>query len=281
MINQLLPSQVEELNNLCREVRKDIITMIHAAKSGHPGGNLSAVEIMAVLYKCCMKQDPLWDKSPDFEKRDRFVLSKGHASAALYAILAECGYFPREELITFRKLGSKLQGHPSCRMLKGIEVSTGSLGQGLSMACGIALGLKLDKNPATVYVYLGDGELQEGSVWEALMNASHNKLNNIIAFVDKNKLQIDGCTDDVKSIEPLDEKFEAFGWNVIEIDGHNVEEIFDAVQSAKTMDTPSVIIANTIKGKGVSFMENNAGWHGKAPNDEDFHRAMAELTKRD
>lgn len=279
MINQLLPSQVEELNNLCRDVRKDIITMIHAAKSGHPGGNLSAVEIMAVLYKCCMKQDPMWDKSPDFEKRDRFVLSKGHASAALYAVLAECGYFPKDELITFRKLGSKLQGHPSCRMLKGIEVSTGSLGQGLSMACGIALGLKLDKNPANVYVYLGDGELQEGSVWEALMNASHNKLNNIIAFVDKNKLQIDGCTDDVKSIEPLDEKFEAFGWNVIEIDGHNVEEIFDAVQSAKTMDTPSVIIADTVKGKGVSFMENNAGWHGKAPSDDEFQKAMAELSK--
>lgn len=277
MNNQLLPSQIEELNKLCREMRKDILSMIHAAKSGHPGGNLSAVEILAVLYKFCMNHSPEWDKSPDFQNRDRFILSKGHASAALYSILAECGYFPKEELLTFRKLGTRLQGHPSCRHLKGIEVSTGSLGQGLSMACGVALGLKLDNNPANVFVLVGDGEMQEGSIWEAIMNASHHNLNNLIAFIDKNKLQIDGCTCEVKSIEPLDEKFEAFGWNVINIDGHNVEEIFDAVQSAKTMDRPTAIIAETVKGKGVSFMENNCGWHGKAPNDEDFAKAMAEL----
>ena len=277
MNNQLLPSQIEELNKLCREMRKDILSMIHAAKSGHPGGNLSAVEILAVLYKFCMNHSPEWDKSPDFQNRDRFILSKGHASAALYSILAECGYFPKEELLTFRKLGTRLQGHPSCRHLKGIEVSTGSLGQGLSMACGVDLGLKLDKNPANVFVLVGDGEMQEGSIWEAIMNASHHNLNNLIAFIDKNKLQIDGCTCEVKSIEPLDEKFEAFGWNVINIDGHNVEEIFDAVQSAKTMDRPTAIIAETVKGKGVSFMENNCGWHGKAPNDEDFAKAMAEL----
>ena len=277
MNNQLLPSQIEELNKLCREMRKDILSMIHAAKSGHPGGNLSAVEILAVLYKFCMNHSPEWDKSPDFQNRDRFILSKGHASAALYSILAECGFFPKEELLTFRKLGTRLQGHPSCRHLKGIEVSTGSLGQGLSMACGVALGLKLDKNPANVFVLVGDGEMQEGSIWEAIMNASHHNLNNLIAFIDKNKLQIDGCTCEVKSIEPLDEKFEAFGWNVINIDGHNVEEIFDAVQSAKTMDRPTAIIAETVKGKGVSFMENNCGWHGKAPNDEDFAKAMAEL----
>ena len=277
MNNQLLPSQIEELNKLCREMRKDILSMIHAAKSGHPGGNLSAVEILAVLYKFCMNHSPEWDKSPDFQNRDRFILSKGHASAALYSILAECGYFPKEELLTFRKLGTRLQGHPSCRHLKGIEVSTGSLGQWLSMACGVALGLKLDKNPANVFVLVGDGEMQEGSIWEAIMNASHHNLNNLIAFIDKNKLQIDGCTCEVKSIEPLDEKFEAFGWNVINIDGHNVEEIFDAVQSAKTMDRPTAIIAETVKGKGVSFMENNCGWHGKAPNDEDFAKAMAEL----
>ena len=277
MNNQLLPSQIEELNKLCREMRKDILSMIHAAKSGHPGGNLSAVEILAVLYKFCMNHSPEWDKSPDFQNRDRFILSKGHASAALYSILAECGYFPKEELLTFRKLGTRLQGHPSCRHLKGIEVSTGSLGQGLSMACGVALGLKLDKNPANVFVLVGDGEMQEGSIWEAIMNASHHNLNNLIAFIDKNKLQIDGCTCEVKSIEPLDEKFEAFGWNVINIDGHNVEEIFDAVQSAETMDRPTAIIAETVKGKGVSFMENNCGWHGKAPNDEDFAKAMAEL----
>ena len=277
MNNQLLPSQIEELNKLCREMRKDILSMIHAAKSGHPGGNLSAVEILAVLYKFCMNHSPEWDKSPDFQNRDRFILSKGHASAALYSILAECGYFPKEELLTFRKLGTRLQGHPSCRHLKGIEVSTGSLGQGLSIACGVALGLKLDKNPANVFVLVGDGEMQEGSIWEAIMNASHHNLNNLIAFIDKNKLQIDGCTCEVKSIEPLDEKFEAFGWNVINIDGHNVEEIFDAVQSAKTMDRPTAIIAETVKAKGVSFMENNCGWHGKAPNDEDFAKAMAEL----
>lgn len=279
MNNQLLPSQIEELNKLCREMRKDILSMIHAAKSGHPGGNLSAVEILAVLYKFCMNHSPEWDKSPDFNNRDRFILSKGHASAALYSILAECGYFPKEELMTFRKLGTRLQGHPSCRHLKGIEVSTGSLGQGLSMACGVALGLKLDKNPANVFVLVGDGEMQEGSIWEAVMNASHHNLNNLIAFIDKNRLQIDGCTCDVKSIDPLDEKFEAFGWNVITIDGHNVEEIFDAINSAKTMDRPTAIIAETVKGKGVSFMENNCGWHGKAPNDEDFAKAMAELEK--
>ncbi len=277
MDKQLLPAQVDELKKLCLQMRIDIIKMIHAAKSGHPGGNLSAVEIMAVLYKHCMKHDPKWNKSADFEKRDRFILSKGHASAALYSILAHCGYLPEEELLTFRKLGTRLQGHPSSLHLPGIEVSTGSLGQGISIACGVAMGLKLDKNPATVYVYMGDGELQEGSVWEAFMNASHRKLNNMIVFIDRNKLQIDGCTDDVMSIEPLNEKLEAFGWNVIEIDGHDVEEIFDAVMSAKTMDTPTAIIADTIKGKGVSYMENNAGWHGKAPNDEEFQKALNEL----
>lgn len=275
--NQLMPPQVQELNEFCLTLRKDILKMIHAAKSGHPGGSLSTVEILAVLYKKCMNHNPLWDKSPDFDKRDRFVLSKGHASAALYSVLAECGYFPKEELLTFRSLGSKLQGHPSCRLLKGVEVSTGSLGQGISMACGIAMGLKLDKNPAIVYVYMGDGELQEGSVWEAFMNASHRKLNNVIAFIDKNNLQIDGCTADVKSIEPLDDKLEAFGWNVIEIDGHDVEEIYEAILSAKTMDTPTAIIANTVKGKGISFMENQAGWHGKAPSDEELEKALKEL----
>ena len=172
---------------------------------------------------------------------------------------------------------SKLQGHPSCKSLKCVEVSTGSLGQGLSIACGVALGLKLDKNPANIFVLLGDGELQEGSVWEAFMNASHHRLNNLIAFVDRNKLQIDGSTESVKSIEPLNEKIEAFGWNVIKIDGHNPQEIYEAVCSAKTMDAPTAIIADTIKGKGVSFMENNAGWHGKAPNDEEFEKALKEL----
>lgn len=275
----LTEKEILELKELCNEMRKDVVSMIHAAKSGHPGGNLSAVEILAVLYKKCMKICPEWDKSPEFDKRDRFVLSKGHASAALYSILARCGYFSVDELLNFRKLGSNLQGHPSCRHAKGVEVSTGSLGQGLSMACGIALGLRLDKNPATVYVYLGDGEMQEGSVWEAVMNASHHNLNNIIAFIDRNRLQIDGNTENIKAIEPLADKLEAFGWNVIEIDGHDVEEIYEAVCSAKTMDRPTAIIANTIKGKGVSYMENNAGWHGKAPNDAEYETAMKELSR--
>ncbi len=275
----LTEKEILELKELCNEMRKDVVSMIHAAKSGHPGGNLSAVEIFAVLYKKCIKICPEWDKSSDFDKRDRFVLSKGHASAALYSILARCGYFSVDELLNFRKLGSNLQGHPSCRHAKGVEVSTGSLGQGLSMACGIALGLRLDKNPATVYVYLGDGEMQEGSVWEAVMNASHHNLNNIIAFIDRNRLQIDGNTENIKAIEPLADKLEAFGWNVIEIDGHDVEEIYEAVCSAKTMDRPTAIIANTIKGKGVSYMENNAGWHGKAPNDAEYETAMKELSR--
>ena len=275
----LTEKEILELKELCNEMRKDVVSMIHAAKSGHPGGNLSAVEILAVLYKKCLKICPEWDKSADFDKRDRFVLSKGHASAALYSILARCGYFSVDELLNFRKLGSNLQGHPSCRHAKGVEVSTGSLGQGLSMACGIALGLRLDKNPATVYVYLGDGEMQEGSVWEAVMNAAHHNLNNIIAFIDRNRLQIDGNTENIKAIEPLADKLEAFGWNVIEIDGHDVEEIYEAVCSAKTMDRPTAIIANTIKGKGVSYMENNAGWHGKAPNDAEYETAMKELSR--
>ena len=278
-MQSLTENDLREIKALCKEMRKDIVTMIHGAKSGHPGGNLSAVEIMAVLYKKCMNICPDWNNSPDFEKRDRFILSKGHASAALYSVLARCGYFPPGELSGFRKLGSNLQGHPSCRHAKGVEVSTGSLGQGLSMACGIALGLRLDKNPAYVYVYMGDGELQEGSVWEAVMNASQNNLNKIIAFVDRNKLQIDGSTENIKALEPLKDKFEAFGWNAMEIDGHDIDEIYQAVNTAKTMDRPTVIIAETVKGKGVSYMENKAGWHGKAPNDEEFKIAMDELSK--
>lgn len=275
--NELSSEELKEIKSLCKEVRKDILTMIHSAQSGHPGGSLSCVEILSTLYSKCIKHCCEWDKSCDFETRDRFVLSKGHASAALYSVLAEFNYFPKEELNSFRKLGSKLQGHPCCTALKGIEVSTGSLGQGLSIACGIALGLKLDKNPANVYVMMGDGELQEGSVWEAFMNAAHNKLNNIIAFIDRNKLQIDGNTENVKGLEPLDEKLEAFGWNVITVDGHDPQEIYESVCIAKTMNTPSVIIANTVKGKGISFMENNAGWHGKAPNDAELAKALEEL----
>ena len=269
--------ELEDIQSICKRIRREVLEMIYTAKSGHPGGNLSAVEIITTLYKKCMKHFPDWDKNPDFINRDRFVLSKGHASATLYAVLAECGYFDKSELNSFRHLGSKLQGHPSCKLLKGIEVSTGSLGQGLSMANGIALSLKIDKNNANVFVYLGDGELQEGSVWEAAMTAAHYKLNNLIAFVDNNGLQIDGSTCDIMNLGNISKKFEAFGWDIIEIDGHNIEEIENAVIKAKENLKPTAIVAKTIKGKGVSFMENNAGWHGKAPNKEDFERAIEEL----
>ena len=269
--------ELENLQKICKKTRRNIISMIYNSQSGHPGGSLSAVEIIVTLYKKCMKHYPDCDKNPDYNNRDRFVLSKGHASAVLYAVMAECGYFPEEELNAFRKLGSRLQGHPSCRLLKGVEVSTGSLGQGLSMANGIALSLKIDKNPANVFVYMGDGELQEGSVWEAAMAAAHYKLDNVIAFVDYNGLQIDGQTCKIMNLGDLSKKFEAFGWDVITIDGHNIVEIENAVDKAKKNQKPTVIIAKTVKGKGVSFMENQAGWHGKAPKKEEFELAMKEL----
>lgn len=278
-MTELNEKDVQEIKNFSKVIRKNIVEMIFNAKSGHPGGNLSAVEILSTLYLKCMKHFPDWDKNPEFKSRDRLILSKGHASAALYAVLAHCGYFPVDELMTFRKLGTRLQGHPSAKHLKGIEVSTGSLGQGLSIACGVALGLKLDKIDSNVFVYMGDGELQEGSVWEGVMNAAHHKLDNLIAFVDKNNLQIDGCVDDIKCLSPLDEKFKAFGWDCFVIDGHNPAEIYDAVEKAKASQKPAVIIANTVKGKGVSFMENKAGWHGKAPNKDEFAIAMEELNK--
>lgn len=270
-------NELEQIQTLCKEIRREVTEMIYTAKSGHPGGNLSAVEIITTLYKKLMKHYPDWDKNPDFKNRDRFILSKGHASATYYAVLAECGYFPKSELNSFRKLHSKLQGHPSCKLLKGIEVSTGSLGQGLGMANGIALGMKLDKIDSFVYVYLGDGELQEGSVWEAAMASAHYKLNNIIAFVDNNGLQIDGKNEDVMNIGDIQKKFEAFGWDTIKIDGHNIQEIENSVKEAKKNNKPTVIIAKTIKGKGISFMENQVGWHGKAPSKEDFELAMKEL----
>ena len=278
-MTELNEKELLEIKDFAKKVRKEIIEMIYTAKSGHPGGNLSAVEIISTLYLKCMNHFSDWDKNPEFKNRDRFILSKGHASACLYSVLANCGYFPVEELNTFRQLGTRLQGHPSVKHLKGIEVSTGSLGQGLSIACGVALGLKLDKINSTVYVYMGDGELQEGSIWEGVMNASHHKLDNLIAFVDRNNLQIDGHTDDIKNLSPLDEKFKAFGWDTMIIDGHNPLEIYSAVQKAKQNSNPTVIIANTIKGKGVSFMEDNVGWHGKAPNKDEFAVAMEELNK--
>lgn len=272
----LSKEDIEKLEKLCRENRQNIVKMVYNAQSGHIGGALSAADIMTVLYHKCMNICPKWEKSNDFEKRDRFVLSKGHASSILYSVLAQLGYFPKEELMTFRLLGSRLQGHP-LPICPGIEVATGSLGQGLSIACGIAAGLKLDKNPANVFCLMGDGELQEGSVWEALMNGAHRKLNKLIAIIDRNKLQIDGCTENIKTLDNLAEKIKAFNWDVIEIDGHNLDEIYNAIEKAKSSENPTAIIANTVKGKGVSFMENNAGWHGKAPNKEDYERAMDEL----
>ena len=265
---------MSEMENICKQLRINILKMIHNAKSGHPGGSLSCVEILTALYKQVLKFDP---RNPKSEERDRFVLSKGHASSAYYAILAECGYFPKEELMTFRKFGSRLQGHPSNLYLDCVEVPTGSLGQGLSMACGIAISLNLDNNPARVFCLMGDGELQEGSCWEAFMNADTRKLNNLIAIIDRNKLQIDGKRENIKKLDNLKKKFEGFNWNVIEVDGHDICQITNACLKAKESDKPTAIIANTIKGKGVSFMEDNAGWHGKAPNDEELSLALKEL----
>lgn len=269
-------AEIEKLKEYCRENRENIIKMVYNAQSGHIGGSLSATELVTVLFHKCMKLVPKWDKDKNFETRDRFVLSKGHVSPIYYCNLAQMGYFPKEELMTFRKLGSRLQGHPAT-FCPGVDAATGSLGQGLAIACGMAMGLKLDKNPAHVFVLLGDGELQEGSVWEAFMDAPARKLDNLTAIIDRNGLQIDGCTEDIKPLGNLAEKIRAFNWNVIEIDGHDIEQIYDAIELAKTAGRPTAIIAKTIKGKGVSFMENNAGWHGKAPKKEEYEKALEEL----
>ena len=272
----LSDAEVKNLEKLCKENRRNILKMVYNAQSGHIGGAMSSVELLTVLYHKCMHICPKWTKSQDLNNRDRFVLSKGHASSILYSVLAQLGYFPKEELLTFRLFGSRLQGHP-VPICPGIDVATGSLGQGLSIACGMAMGLRLDKNPAKVFCLMGDGELQEGSVWEAFMHCTHAKLDNIIAIIDRNRLQIDGCTENVKSLENLADKIRAFNWDVIEIDGHDINAIYSAMERAKELNKPVAILANTVKGKGVSFMENNAGWHGKAPNKEDFERALAEL----
>lgn len=269
--------EIKELKEAATEVRRNIVKMVHNSKSGHPGGSLSGADILTVLYKKSLNIPSEWDKSADFENRDRFILSKGHASPLLYSILAMKGIIPKEELMTFRKFHSKLQGHPAKHYLSGIETSTGSLGQGLSIGCGMAEGLKLKQNSANVIVYTGDGELQEGSCWEAFMQAAHRKLDNLIAIIDRNKLQIDGCTENVMALDNLADKLRAFNWEVIEINGHDYNEIYEAVEAAKKADRPCAIIAHTTKGKGVSFMENQAGWHGKAPSDEQLAQALAEL----
>ena len=268
---------ISELESFAKRVRQDIVTTVYQAKSGHIGGALSGADILTVLYNLSLNIPKEWKNSNNYETRDRFILSKGHASALLYSILAERGFFDKSELSTFRKLGSKLQGHPSKGYVPGVEVSTGSLGQGLGMGVGMALGLKLNNNHANVVVYLGDGELQEGSAWEAFMQAAHRKLDNIIAIIDRNGLQIDGETEKVTALTPLKDKIKSFGWEVKEIDGHNFNEIYDTIELAKKSSIPYAIIAKTTKGKGVSFMENNAGWHGKAPNEDEYKLAMEEL----
>ena len=266
---------LEMLQEKAKDVRIDIIRQIHSAGSGHPGGSLSAADIITYLYFAEMNIDP---QDPHKAGRDRFVLSKGHAAPALYAALAEKGYFPKETLLTLRQAGSILQGHPDRKKVPGVDMSTGSLGQGISAAVGMALANKIDENGARVYSVLGDGELQEGMVWEAAMAAAHYGLSNLTIFVDHNGLQIDGRNEDVITVAPIAEKFESFGWDVQKIDGHDFEQIAAAVENAKAVsDKPQAIIAETIKGKGVSFMENEAGGHGKAPNDEQAEQAVTEL----
>lgn len=265
----------EELKSIAKSLRINIIKMLEKSQSGHPGGSLSACEILTALYFKEMDIDP---KNPHWEDRDRFVLSKGHGAPVLYAVLAERGYFPREELNSLRKINSMLQGHPDMKGTPGVDMTTGSLGQGLSAASGMALAGKIDKKDYRVYALVGDGEVQEGIIWEAAMSAAHYKLDNLTVFMDHNGLQIDGKNEDVMNIEPIDEKFKAFGWHVIKIDGHNFEEIFAALEEAKnTEGKPTMIIASTVKGKGVSFMENQAGWHGKAPSSEQAQQALEEL----
>ena len=268
----------KELKKIANEVRKGIVTGVHSAKAGHPGGSLSAADIYTYLYFEEMNVDP---KNPDMDDRDRFVLSKGHTAPGLYATLANKGFFPVEDLTTLRKLGSYLQGHPNMNDVPGVDMSSGSLGQGISAAVGMAMGGKLGNKNYRVYTLLGDGEIQEGQVWEAAMFAGHRNLDNLVVIVDNNGLQIDGKIDDVCSPYPIDKKFEAFNFHVIDLkDAHDFDQIRAAFKEAKeTKGQPTAIIAHSVKGKGVSFMENQAGWHGKAPNDEEYATAMAELEK--
>lgn len=272
-----MPSKTIDINSLKQKAlqfRKEILEIVHSAGSGHPGGSLSAVEILTTLYFYKMRHHP---QDPQWEDRDKLIISKGHITAGVYVILANAGYFPKEELKTYRKFGSRLQGHVYSKV-PGVEFSTGSLGHGLSVANGIALGAKMLKKDFKTYCLLGDGENQEGSVWEAAMTASHYKLDNICAIVDYNKVQENGPTNDIKNLEPLAEKWKSFGWEVREVIGHNFNALIKALDEFDTVkEKPFVIIAHTIKGKGVSFMEDNAKWHGKAPNAEQLKQALEEL----
>ena len=265
----------EELINIAKIIRKDIVSMLTESASGHPGGSLSATDIITTLFFNEMNIDP---KNPKMEDRDRFVLSKGHAAPALYSALARRGFFDPKELNTLRKMGSNLQGHPNMNDVPGIDMSTGSLGQGVSAAVGMALAGKLDNKKYRVYSLLGDGELEEGQVWEAAMAGAHYNLDNLTIFIDFNGLQIDGDITEVMNPSPIDKKFEAFGWNVLVIDGHNYDEILEAIEKAKNhKGQPTAIVCKTVKGKGVSFMENEAAWHGTAPNREQCEKALKEI----
>ena len=265
----------EELRSKAKDIRIDIIKSIYHSGSGHPGGSLSAADIIAVLFFHVLNIDA---KNPKMEGRDRFVLSKGHAAPVLYVALAQRGFFPIQDLMTLRKIGSKLQGHPDMRKVPGVEMSTGSLGQGISVAVGMALSGKLDQDPGHIYAMLGDGELQEGLVWEAVMAAAHYKLDNLTAIIDWNGIQIDGRNDDIMCVTPIEDKFRSFCWETVVIDGHDVKEIAEALDKAKNFKgKPFAIIAKTIKGKGVSFMEDKNTWHGKAPDEEQAKQALAEL----
>ncbi len=265
------------LMKIANEVRKDIVTAVHSAKAGHPGGSLSAADIFTYLYFEEMNIDPKDPRKPD---RDRFVLSKGHTAPGLYAALAEKGFFPKEDLKTLRHTGSYLQGHPDMKSIPGVDMSSGSLGQGISTAVGMAIAAKISNDDYRVYTLLGDGEIQEGQVWEASMLAAHHKLDNLVVIVDNNNLQIDGDISEVNSPYPIDKKFEAFNFHVINIDGNDFDQIDAAFKEARMVKgKPTAIIAKTLKGKGVSFMENQAGWHGKAPNDEEYKIAMEDLEK--
>ncbi len=267
----------DELAELCRRLRQDVVKMISEAGSGHPGGSLSAVEVVATLYQAVLRHRP---QEPEWPDRDRFILSKGHGVPAQYAALAACGYFPKEQLMTLRKLGSQLQGHPVRGTVPGVEACTGSLGQGLSIAVGVALALQLDQRDARVFCMMGDGELQEGQVWEAAMSASKFKLTHLTAIVDHNKGQIDGPVQEVMPIEPLEDKFRAFGWQTQRINGHNLPAVHDAL-TVSHPEKPTLIVADTVKGKGISFMEQELmQWHGVAPSAEQLKQAMLELEAR-
>jgi transketolase len=276
MIMQAI-DDINKLNEICRDIRKDIITMIYRAGSGHPGGSLSATELVVALFFNIMHHNP---RIPEDRSRDRFILSKGHATPVYYSVLARAGYFDVSELENFRKINSRLQGHPDKSKFPQMETTSGSLGQGLSIAAGITFALRLDNETAKVYCMLGDGELDEGQVWESLATIKKYNLSNLIIIIDHNKIQLDGTNTEVKNLEPLDVKFKAFGFEVLEVDGHDMAEIINTFNYAKTLSDNKksvIILANTVKGKGVSFMENTSEWHGKAPNKEQYEKAIKEL----